>query len=303
MRWRRALWIALADAISGGGGAQAQPAALPPPRHLRANGTEIQYVDQGAGAPVVFVHGAFSDLRYWEPQREAIAARHRFVAFTLRHHGVNPRRDDGQPYSAAVHAADLVAFIRELGLGRVHLVGLSYGGLVVLLVASEHPDLVQSLTLAEPGASSLLADTPEGKRLVAERLRSFEPIRAAVQAGDTARATKMFVEWADNRRAGDFAREPEAVRTMALDNARTLPLLLAAPPPPPISCATLRGMRVPTLVIGGERTRRFYSAINEVVARCLPGSRLTTIPTATHLTSHHSPAVFNDAILRFIDEQ
>jgi non-heme chloroperoxidase len=34
---------------------------------LRVNGVDLSYIEQGAGSPVVFVHGAWMDLRYWEP--------------------------------------------------------------------------------------------------------------------------------------------------------------------------------------------------------------------------------------------
>jgi pimeloyl-ACP methyl ester carboxylesterase len=67
---------------------------------LRVNGVELSYVvDQGT--PVVFVHGAWMDLRYWEPQRKAIAAKYRFVSYTLRYHGTGPWPDDGRHYSTA----------------------------------------------------------------------------------------------------------------------------------------------------------------------------------------------------------
>jgi pimeloyl-ACP methyl ester carboxylesterase len=54
---------------------------------VRVNGVDLAYIDDGVGTPVVFVHGAWMDLRYWEPQRERVAAHHRFVAYTLRYHG------------------------------------------------------------------------------------------------------------------------------------------------------------------------------------------------------------------------
>jgi hypothetical protein len=40
---------------------------------LRVNDVDLAYSEQGAGTPVVFVHGVWMDLRYWEPQRQAIA--------------------------------------------------------------------------------------------------------------------------------------------------------------------------------------------------------------------------------------
>jgi pimeloyl-ACP methyl ester carboxylesterase len=123
---------------------------------------------------------------------------------------------------------------------------------------------------------------------------------AAVNAGDALQATKVFFEWVDNEGPGAFDRQPEAVRQMFRDNARTLPLLLAAPPPPALACPTLGGVKAPTLVIDGEQTRHFFSLISEVVVRCLPGSRLVTIAQATHPMFVQQPAAFNAVLLPFL---
>jgi pimeloyl-ACP methyl ester carboxylesterase len=57
---------------------------------LRVNGVDLSYSEQDTGTPVVFVHGAWMDLRYWEPQRQAIATQYRFMAYNLRYHGTAP---------------------------------------------------------------------------------------------------------------------------------------------------------------------------------------------------------------------
>ena len=79
---------------------------------VRINGTELRYVEQGSGVPVVLVHGAWIDLGFWEPQRAALAERYRFVAYDARYHGTDPWPDDGENYSVAKHAADLGELIR-----------------------------------------------------------------------------------------------------------------------------------------------------------------------------------------------
>jgi len=68
---------------------------------MRVNDVDLSYIDDGVGTPVVLVHGAWMDLRYWEPQRQGVAAHHRFVAYTLRYHGTARWPDDGKNYSAA----------------------------------------------------------------------------------------------------------------------------------------------------------------------------------------------------------
>ena len=55
--------------------------------HLQVNGVTLEYAEMGTGVPVVFSHGGYSDLRYWEPQREAFAERYRYIAYSRRFHG------------------------------------------------------------------------------------------------------------------------------------------------------------------------------------------------------------------------
>ena len=270
---------------------------------LRVNGVDLAYIEQGAGTPVVFVHGAWMDLRYWEPQRQAIATQYRFIAYTLRYHGTAPWPDAGQHYSAATHAADLVAFLRQLHAGPVHLVGLSSGGRLVTMVALEYPDLVRSLTVLEPPIDELLVDLPEAQPVRDAWRQAFEPIRTAAQAGKAIQATKLFFELANYQGAGTFETQPEAFCQMILDNARTVPLQLAAPRPPALSCATLGGVKAPTLVVHGEQTPHYMALISEVVVQCIPGSRLVVIPQATHLMSHQNPTAFNEALLHFLAQQ
>ncbi len=71
-------------AMAGAAPAVAQDSAV---EHVDAAGASFPYVTAGAGEPVLFVHGAFSDHRIWEPMREAVAGDHRFLAYTQRHFG------------------------------------------------------------------------------------------------------------------------------------------------------------------------------------------------------------------------
>jgi len=171
------------------------------------------------------------------------------------------------------------------------------------MVTLAHPDLVRSLTLAEPALPELLADLPEAKAVREERRQALELIRTTANAGEAVQAAKLFFEWANNQGAGAFDRQPEAFRQMILDNARTVPLARAAPRPPALSCATLGGVKPLTLVVGGEQSPRYLALINEVVVQCIPGSRLVVIPQATHLMTHQNPAAFNEALLHFLAQQ
>jgi pimeloyl-ACP methyl ester carboxylesterase len=86
-------------------------------KEVEINGVRLQYVEQGSGEPMVFVHGAPSDLRTWEPVREGIASKYRFVAYTQRYFGTEPWPDDGKNFSVSMLADDLATFITSLNAG------------------------------------------------------------------------------------------------------------------------------------------------------------------------------------------
>jgi pimeloyl-ACP methyl ester carboxylesterase len=281
--------------------AQGKP---PETQKLLVNDAELSYTEQGRGAPVVFVHGAVGDLRFWEPQRDTFSKRYRFISYSYRYHGTAPWPDEGKQYSAETHAADLVAFISGLKAGPVHLVGLSYGGLLGAIVATRHPELIRSLTLAEPALFSLLAETPEGKPALEEWMKNSAPMRAAVEEGDSLNATKMLVAVVNGQpvESFDFDKVPAGLRQLLLDNARTLPLLFNAPLAA-VSCDELRTIKAPTLLVRGARTPQFFVKINELAGRCIGGSRQVAVPDAAHAMSWDNPAAFNRAVLQFFGQQ
>ena len=155
-------------------------------KEVEVNGVRLQYIEQGSGEPIVFVHGAPHDLRAWEPVREAIAKRYRFIAYPQRYFGTQPWPDEGQNYSTATHADDLAKFITALNAGPVHLVGWSHGGVVAVTAAISDPSLVRSLILYEAGMVSVLpVESPEGKIAREDRARMFGPVAAAAsETGD-----------------------------------------------------------------------------------------------------------------------
>ena len=101
----------------------------------------------GAGAPLVVLHGLLGSARNWQSAGVALAARgHRVLAPDLRNHGVSPWGDD---CSYAALAGDVVACLERLALGPVHLVGHSMGGKAAMRLAVDRPDLVARLTVVD----------------------------------------------------------------------------------------------------------------------------------------------------------
>jgi pimeloyl-ACP methyl ester carboxylesterase len=169
-------------------------------RHVRVNGVDLEYVEEGTGIPVVFSHGGSSDLRYWESQRKAFGARYRFVAYSRRFHGSGARPADGDD-SGDAHKDDLLAIMRRLKAGPVHLVGFPTA--IALRSTLGDPGLVRSLTIIEPNVPWLLDGDPEGE--TALRWWRDENQRVRVEAaGDAERGAKLWFELVNNRGPNTF---------------------------------------------------------------------------------------------------
>jgi len=157
------------------------------PKKVRVNGAELHYVDQGKGVAVIFVHGGLDDYRVWQPQMEAFSQRYRTLAYSRRYNYPNSRVAPRTDYSAIVDADDLAVLIRKLKLAPAHIVGVSYGAYVALLLAARHPELVRSLVLSEPPVLQWLPEMEGGKPLFTEFMtKVWEPAARGFRVGDEA---------------------------------------------------------------------------------------------------------------------
>lgn len=135
-------------------GAQAQSSDGPAPDAIDVEGRRITYLKAGPeeGEPVVFVHGFGSDHKTWALNQMEIAQTHPTYALDLPGHGASHK--DADDYSAAGLARTVGAFLKQLDLSRVHLVGHSLGAAVSTLVGATYPELLKSVTLIAPAGLS-----------------------------------------------------------------------------------------------------------------------------------------------------
>ena len=277
---------------------QGTPASGPTDKTMKIDGTTLHYVEQSSGTPVIFLHGAFSDHRVWEPQRQAVAAKHRFIGLTMRYFGTAPWTDNGAQWSHATHVADVAAFIRELKAGPVVLVGQSYGSQIAAIVAAQHPELVRGMFLNEPPIGTAMTSAAD-RAAVAEDTKGLSAVRDAVNAGNNDEATRQFFDFV-NATPGAFDQLAPSMRAVHLDNARTIPVQFKVPPPVQLTCEQLGTVKVPVTITKGELTRTWFRTLAENTNRCIPASQLITIKGAWHGAPRQQTTAFNEALLAFL---
>ena len=126
---------------------------------MAVNGYPMAYVEQGSGVPIVLVQGAWVDYRRFAASRGTLAAQHRVIAASFRHHYPEPWDGKGDGDHVSQHVADLALFLKKLNAGQVHLVGHSRGGTAAMMLASRRPNPGRSQVLAEGGGDVAALDT------------------------------------------------------------------------------------------------------------------------------------------------
>jgi pimeloyl-ACP methyl ester carboxylesterase len=265
-------------------------------RVIRLADTELHFIEQGSGTPVVLVHGTLGTLDSWRAQVGPLASTFRVVSYSRRYHPPNAARPDGATYAASRHAEDLIAFIDALQLERVHLVGASYGAYVALLVTLRRPDLVRSLVLGEPPLFPWLSRTPAGdslRRAFAET--TLDAARAALARGDSMEAIRRYLVGTGGR--------PGEIDAGLARLAFALRLELAAPAAdymPPLSCGDVGGIRSPVLLVSGAASPPLFRVATDELARCFPHEEVARIVGAGHRMHAENPRAYNEIVLAFL---
>lgn len=114
-----------------------------------ANGIRTNYLEKGAGDPVVLVHGSgpgVSAYANWRLTIPVLSRQMRVLAPDMVGFGFT-ERPESCTYNMDTWSDQLIGFLDALGLERVSLVGNSFGGAIALSIATRHPDRVNRLVL------------------------------------------------------------------------------------------------------------------------------------------------------------
>ncbi len=135
--------------------------------HVRANGLDFAYIEEGSGPLVLLLHGFPDTAQTWSHQMSALAgAGYRAVAPYLR--GYSPSEiPRGGFYDKATLATDIAGLIRALGGGRpVHLVGQDWGAIISYAVLAAFPELIdRAVVMAVPHPAEVRKSLLDAKHI------------------------------------------------------------------------------------------------------------------------------------------
>lgn len=272
-------------------------------RFVTVNGVKLACRIEGAGVPVVFVHGEGYSHELWTEQIAAFAAKYFVVAYDRRGHGQSEAPFTG--YSPIAHAEDLNALLNHLGIGEAHFVVNSRGGEVITQFIRLYPNKVRSIVFAD-AAIALTELSPTFRAVIDRRLNEPTPsLETALQWREQAKRssfTKVAQSRPETRAVLDrmvdqysprVAMNPQkSDSTTAMDigpwNARDFP--------------EMRALHQPMLLVVGEQTDRLFIDAAREAHRLWPNARYHEIPGTDHLLALEAPEAFNRLALEFLSD-
>jgi pimeloyl-ACP methyl ester carboxylesterase len=245
-------------------------------------GAQLFYWDTGGtGTPIVLMHPASGSAMIWAYQQAAFAkAGYRVIAYSRRGYAKSSPFDKANPGSGS---EDLAAFAAALNLPRFHLIASAAGGSISMDFTLSYPDKLLSLTISSNSAGvregaifkAAEQSKPQGWDKMPVEFRELGPSYRAVNAA----GTKLWLDLEHHALIGTDYRQVPTNR---------------------ITDASLKNVKVPTLLMTGAADLITPPAIMRLVRDAIPGAQMVVAEETGHSLYWERPDLFNSTVLEFL---
>jgi len=305
-------------------GAEPASAAVYPlqEQFVDANGVLIYTVSVGKGAPLVILHGGpGASHDYFLPYLLPLARHHRLVFLDERGSGRSEKLEDASKYTVEAMVEDVEAVRQALALGKIDLLGHSFGGVLAQAYALKYQANLAHLVLCSTFHSTkgLNEVFRRMKEKMAPELRErIDRMEAAGLFGhgkdyEKNRYTNdyMIAAWGEGyfpylyQNHPDANYDPIAAGNTSWDLYREMwgshgEFVVDGNLSSVEYAERLPSIRVPTLITVGDHDESDPSLARDMNAR-IPGSRLVVLPKSGHMTFVDQPGMFIRAVDEFLN--
>lgn len=303
-----------------------ETAAAPQPEAIRhsfadVNGVRLHCASAGGAVGgarklILFLHG-FPEFWYaWRKQLVEFGPDFLAVAPDMRGYNLSSKPAEIEKYDIRLLVADVVALVRHFGADSCCLVGHDWGGAVAWSVAIAAPQVVEKLVIINAPHPAIfereLRDNPAQQQASQYMLVFRRPEAEAFLAANECAALQATV-LSEGLRLGFFTEGDRQAyleawsQPGALTGGLNYYRAAAVGPPEGTSAESfLRRsefpsleVRMPTLVIWGEKDPYLLAGNLDGLDRYVPQLTVTRVPDATHWVVHEKPALVNSLIRHF----
>ena len=242
----------------------------------------------GVGPTAILLHPVGLDGSFWYDLRARLEQRFVVIAPDLAGHG--DTGEPSRPGRMSDRVGEVAALIEGMSCKSASLVGVSFGGMIAQQVALARPDLVSAMVLAVCPSRI----PPEARGAILKRGGDAEAGGMAAVAEETLERwfTKRYLS------TGEVAR----VRARLLSDSPSGWAAAWEAIAEHDALDRLRAIRIPTLVVAGEKDLATPLEAKRALAAAIPGSRLEILPEAPHMMQIECAAAFTQVVGDFLDQ-
>jgi pimeloyl-ACP methyl ester carboxylesterase len=233
----------------------------------------------------------------WDDQFEVFGRKYKVIRYDVRGFGKSDR-----PNERFSDASDLHTLLRHLNIDKAGVLGLSNGGRIALDFVVEYPQMVDALVLVDFGVSGYETSGADEERLWDEVANQEKAQRAAVKENRISGAVEIDVNiWAPAQSPASRKR----ILEIAMENSHIHlkhPSELQLSPNPP-AFKRLTDIRVPTLMIAGDRDVPGQLVVVDRIHSMVRGSKKVVLHGADHIANMSKPVEFNETVLEFLSSR
>ena len=255
------------------------------------DGVRLEYETHGSGEPVVLIHGSVLADTYVPMLAEPSLDGYELVRYRRRGFGGSTHPES--VVSIRDQAMDCLALMRQLKVTRAHIAGHSYGGVIALQLALDHPEVVHSLALLEPALVGMIPNSAAFMQQIAPIVKQYEQgdKRGALDAFCTLTAGPNYREVID--------RIPGAYEMALADTDNFFRIETSALGEWHFAREDAARIRQPVLAILGADSAPVFHEIHELVQSWIPAARPATIPRVNHMLQASEPRAVAEVLAEF----
>ena len=244
-----------------------------------SDGVRIRYIEQGAGEPVVLVHGYMGTAEAsWVVTGifQTLAKDHHVIALDCRGHGKSDKPHDPHQYGPEM-ALDVVRLLDHLKIQKAHIVGYSMGGTITAKLLTMKPERFLSATLGVAGG---LLDPTE------QEIKFFEQVADELEKGSI-RTLMSMLSPKDQPLLSEDQTKLLMAAVLATQDVTALVAVARSTPDLAITEAEARAIETPTIAIVGTADP-LIEGVNKL-KKARPTLKVVAIEKANHATAIKRP--------------
>ncbi len=248
----------------------------------------------GAGPLALFMHGIGGNRTNWHDQLPVFAPDFNAVAWDARGYGLSDDYEGALDF--ADFSIDVARVLDHFGADKAHLIGLSMGGRIAQDFYERHRDRVATLVLVDtfPGHDDVFREDQREEFLRLRKKPLLEGKALRDMAPDVAKAL-IGTKAAPDK----FQRLIDSMSVLHKESyIKTLEATTRYE-----GVADLESFAVPTLLVFGSDDRLTTPELGRKMHARIPGSELTILEDAGHLSNIEKPEEFNAAVLEFLRDR